>query len=68
MTREEFEKETKDFSPQKENIRDKVDDLFGKGANIVYVLHFIIEQMHCRLSEALELAKSCPNYHKRYDE
>lgn len=67
MTWKEFEEEVKDFSPEKENIKDKVDDLFSKGAGTVRVLHFIIEHMHCRLGEALELAESCPNYHKRYD-
>lgn len=66
MTRPEFEEETKDFSPGKENIRDKVDALFAKGANAVYVLHFITQHLNCRLTEALKVAESCPNYHKRY--
>jgi hypothetical protein len=57
---EEFEEEVKDFSPEKENIKDKVDDLFGKGAGTVRVLHFIIEHMHCRLGEALGWQNHAP--------
>lgn len=67
MTREEFEKIVENFDPEKDNIKDKVDELFEKGANLVPVFHFINEHLHCGLNEALELAESCPGYHKRYD-
>ncbi len=67
MTREEFDEEIKDFSPEKDNVRDKADELFAKGANTTYIFQFITEHLNCSLIEALEVAESCPNYHKRYD-
>lgn len=66
MTRKEFEEEIKDFSPEKNDLKEKVNELFGKGAGTVRVLYFIIEHMNCKLIEAMEIVESCPNYHKRF--
>lgn len=41
MTFEEFEKEIITFTPEKDNLTDKVNDLFAKGAGLVHVLYFI---------------------------
>lgn len=65
MTIEEFFKEVENFSPDKEDLNKTVDDLFGKGAGIVPIIHFIIQHKKCTLSEALEIIESCPNYHKQ---
>lgn len=66
MKSKEFEEEIKDFSPEKDNLKEKVNDLFGKGAGKVILIHFIIEHLECTLSEASEIIESCPNYHKRF--
>jgi hypothetical protein len=66
MTTEEFEEETKGFSPDKDNLKEKVDELFVKGAGTVHVLYFIVEHKNRRLTEAMEIVESCPNYHKRF--
>ncbi len=66
MTTEEFDKEVKDFCPEKDHLKDKVNELFEKGAGTVHVLYFIIQHKNCRLPEAMELVESCPNYHKRF--
>lgn len=66
MTTKEFEEEVKNFCPEKDDLKEKVDELFSKGAGTVHVLHFIIEHKSCRLIEAMEIVESCPNYHKRF--
>ncbi|WBX99662.1 hypothetical protein [Chryseobacterium gambrini] len=66
MTTQEFEEEAKDFSPDKEDLKEKVNELFGKGAGTVITIHFIIQHLKCTLSEAMELVESCPNYHNRF--
>ena len=66
MTSKEFGEEVKNFSPEKNDLREKVNELFGKGAGTVIVIHFIIEHLKCTLSEAMEIVESCPNYHKRF--
>ncbi len=66
MTTEEFDEEVKDFRPEKENLKEKVNELFAKGAGTVHVLYFIIEHKNCRLTEAMKLVESCPNYHNRF--
>lgn len=66
MTSKEFGDEVKNFSPGKDDLKKKIDELFGKGAGTVHVLYFIIEQKNCRLTEAMEIVESCPNYHKRF--
>lgn len=66
MTTKEFEEEVKDFSPKNDDLKEKVDELFGKGAGTVHVLYFIIEHKNCRLIEAMQIVESCPNYHKRF--
>ena len=66
MTSNEFEEEVKNFSPEKDDLKEKVDELFGKGAGTVHVLHFIIEHKNCRLIKAMEIVESCPNYDKRF--
>lgn len=66
MDTEEFNEEVKDFCPEKENLKEKVNELFAKGAVTVHVLYFIIEHKNCRLTEAMEIVEACPNYYKRY--
>ncbi|GAA5091779.1 hypothetical protein GCM10023210_19790 [Chryseobacterium ginsengisoli] len=66
MTTKEFEEEVKGFSPEKDNLKETVDELFGKGAGTVHILYFIIEHKNCKLTEAMEIVESCPNYHKRF--
>ncbi|MCX8522681.1 hypothetical protein OF897_01935 [Chryseobacterium formosus] len=66
MTTKEFDEEIKDFSPAKDDLKKKVDELFEKGAGTVHILYFIIEHKKCRLTEAMEIVESCPNYHKRF--
>ncbi|GEN75560.1 hypothetical protein [Chryseobacterium hagamense] len=66
MTTEEFDEEVKDFCPEKDSLKKKVNELFSKGAGTVHVLHFIIEFRNCRLTEAMEIVESCLNYHKRF--
>ncbi|WP_294322886.1 hypothetical protein [uncultured Chryseobacterium sp.] len=63
---EEFEEEVKNFCPEKENLKEKVNELFAKGAGTVHILYFIIDHKKCRLTEAMELVESCPNYHNRF--
>lgn len=67
MTFEEFEKEIITFTPEKDNLTDKVNDLFAKGAGLVHVLYFIIEHKSCGLTEAKEIVDTCPDYHKRFE-
>ena len=38
MTSKEFGEEVKNFSPGKDDLKKKIDELFGKGAGTVYVL------------------------------
>ena len=64
VTDREFFDEVENFSLDKEDLNKKVDELLGKGAGMVPIVHFIIQYKKCTLSEALEIIKSCPNYHK----
>ncbi len=66
MTIKEFEEEVKNFSPENDDLKEKVNELFGKGAGMVITIHFIIEHLKCTLSEAMEIVESCPNYHNRF--
>lgn len=66
MTAQEFDEAVKDFSPDKEDLKEKVNELFGKGAGTVITIHFIIEHLKRTLSEAMEIIDSCPNYHNRF--
>ncbi|WP_308005436.1 hypothetical protein [uncultured Chryseobacterium sp.] len=66
MTAQEFDEAVKDFSPEKEDLKGKVNELFGKGAGTVITIHFIIEHLKRTLSEAMEIIDSCPNYHNRF--
>lgn len=66
MTTEEFDEEVKDFCPEKDSLKDKVNELFVKGAGTGYILNFIIKHNDCRLIEAMEIVESCPNYHNRF--
>lgn len=66
MTIKEFDEEVKNFSPDKDDLKKKVDNLLKKGAGKVPIIHFIIEHKNCKLSEAMEIVESCPNYHKRF--
>ncbi|MCX8533289.1 hypothetical protein [Chryseobacterium luquanense] len=66
MTLKEFEEKVKDFSLEKENLEDKVNELFGDGFPAAYVAHFVIEQKNCRLSDVEKIFNGCPNYIKRY--
>lgn len=66
MTAQEFDEAVKDFSPDKDDLKEKVNELFGKGAGTVITIHFIIEHLKCTLSEAMEIVESCPNYHNRF--
>lgn len=67
MTFQEFQKEVITFAPEKDNLKDKVNDLFAKGASLVHILYFIIEDKRCGLTEAKEIVDACPNYHKRFE-
>ncbi|BEV05207.1 hypothetical protein [Chryseobacterium gambrini] len=66
MTAQEFDEAVKDFSPDKEDLKEKVNELFGKESGTVITIHFIIEHLKCTLSEAMEIVESCPNYHNRF--
>ncbi|NPA09697.1 MAG: hypothetical protein GXO46_11975 [Chlorobi bacterium] len=66
MTTQEFDEAVKDFSPEKEDLKEKVNELFGKGVGTVITIHFIIEHLKCTLSKAMEIVESCPNYHNRF--
>lgn len=66
MTNREFFDEIKYFSPDKEDLNKKVDNLLEKGAGKVSIIHFIIAHKNCKLSEAMEIIESCPNYYKRF--
>ncbi|WP_343663560.1 hypothetical protein [Chryseobacterium mucoviscidosis] len=66
MTVQEFDEAVKDFSPEKEDLKEKVNELFGKGAGTIRILYFIVEHKNCRLVEAMEIVESCPNYHNRF--
>ncbi|MFZ4931679.1 hypothetical protein [Chryseobacterium sp. Mn2064] len=67
MTTQEFEKIIDNFDPEKDDLKDKVEELFDKGANIVDIFRFIIKVRDCGLRDAYDLAESCPSYHKRYN-
>lgn len=64
MKDQEFLEEIKNFSLEKHDLKEKVDDLLGRGARKVSLIHFIIEQTKCNLSQALEIIESCQNYHR----
>lgn len=66
MTTEEFDEEVKGFCPENENLKEKVNELFEKGAGTGYILNLIIQHRSCRLTEAMEIVEACPNYHKRF--
>ncbi len=66
MTSEEFDEEVKDFCPEKDSLKEKVNEIFAKGAGTGYVLNFIIRRKNCRLTEAMKIMESCPNLHKRF--
>ncbi|REC48793.1 MULTISPECIES: hypothetical protein [Chryseobacterium] len=66
MTAKEFDEAVKDFSPDKEDLKEKVNELFGKGAGTVITIHFIIEHLKRTLSEAMDIIDSCPNYQNRF--
>lgn len=66
MTDREFLDEIENFSLDKEDLNKKVDDLLEKGAGKVPLIHFIIAHKNCKLSEAMEIIESCPNYNKRF--
>lgn len=65
MTDREFLDEIENFSLDKEDLNKKVDDLLEKGTGKVPLIHFIIAYKNCKLSEAMKIIKSCPNYNKR---
>ena len=48
MTAKEFDEAVKDFSPDKEDLKEKVNELFGKGAGTVITIHLIIEHQESR--------------------
>lgn len=66
MTSQEFEEEVKYFSIKKDYLKEKVDELFGKGAGTIHNLYFIVKHKNCKLIEAIEIVESCANYHKRF--
>ena len=66
MTAQELDEAVKDFSPEKEDLKEKGNELFGKGAGTVITIHFIIEHLKYTLLEAMEIAESCPSYHNRF--
>jgi hypothetical protein len=66
MTSNEFEEEVKNFSPEKDDLKTKVDDLIGKGAGMVHIMYFITEHKNCRLIDAVKIINDCPNRMKRY--
>ena len=66
MTDREFLGEIENFSLDKEDLNKKVDDLLEKGTDKVPLIHFIIAHKNWKLSEAMEIIESCPNYNKRF--
>lgn len=41
MTFQEFQKEVITFAPEKDNLKDKVNDLFAKGASLQSCSHIV---------------------------
>ncbi|MCD1115508.1 hypothetical protein [Chryseobacterium turcicum] len=66
MTSQEFEEEVKGFSIKKDDLKEKVDELFGNGAGTIHILYFIVEHKNCKLIEAMEIIEYSPNYYKRF--